>query len=163
MSSAWSTVKATLVAAVEQTEPDDHVVFTSGGFVHQAQGIEGAHVPDRGFTILGSSGMAELPGCFQGKGRMSVTVNLGILYKAVTEVSILDDVIISDAENIIAQLLKESNWNRATSGIELVGSRNDDKSAIPFEVLFNEDASTTLLFTFPVTYARGVETNTPTP
>lgn len=163
MSSGYPGVKAQFVTLLEATEPDDHTSATAGRFTHQPQGIDGAHVPDRGFVVLGSGGVAELPGCFQGKGRMNVTIQVAVLYKAMLEMSALDTTVHSDAENLIAQMLKESNWDRASTGIELVGSRSDNKSALPYEVIPNEDGSLTLLFSFPVVYARGVETNTPTP
>jgi len=163
MSSAYATVKQTIVDLLEATEPDDHESFVRGPFVHQTQGITESHVPDRGFSLVTEGGRAELPGCYQGKGRVTVQMLLAVRYKAVKEISSLDDVVISDTENLIAQLLKESNWNRPSSGIELIGNRESDLSSIPFDVVSDDEGGLTLVFTITVVYARGVETNTPTP
>ena len=164
MGSKWPVVRTTIKNIIEQTEPDHHNGYIKQRFRHLDNGVEeGFPVPDRGFFLMMEGGQAELPGCYRARGRMRVNVRLTITYQVSHDMGLIDEIIGSDAENIIGQLLKVSNWDQGTSGIELVGDGTTGNiESMPFEVLPLDEEIQILTFTFPVVYSRGTDSNTPT-
>lgn len=159
--SGWPAVRRQIAKIVTETTTDDDSAAIFGAFRESESGIEGSDNPlSRDFDLTPESGSARNMGSFAAKGRVNMSIGLHVLYVGDVEDQVrLLDIIVSDAENIISQLADDSTWDRATSGIELIGERNGGLSAFGFEIIPLDDKMKILYISLSVLYSRGRETN----
>jgi hypothetical protein len=165
MASAYPTVRRQLVSIVEATTVDHDTTFSGDAPFRELESgwadDEHALPPTRSFVLELGSGAVQLPMNYKNKGRMRAQCTLMVFYADDTfDAVALDETVGSDAENLAAQLLGPSNWDRANSGIELVGRRDGGHEALKFDIIAG-DGVRVLEFAFDVVYNRGIETNTP--
>lgn len=163
MASAYPTIRRKIASIVTSTTPDHDAAHFNGAFRELDAGWmddERAIPQGRDFLIEMASGVTQNPHCFASAGRMKVGLVLSVIYPDDTADFIsLDEVLGSDAENLVAQLLEPDNWDRGSSGIELVGARGSNgHEALPFDIIA-DDGFRVLQIAFDVTYRRGAETN----
>lgn len=161
MASGYPVVRQKLIDIISATEPDHNTSHIYGRFYYLEQGMSEEFVAsrDRGFYLSLTGGNAELPGCYRGKGRMMVTCQLMVMYSSAFNLGAIDEIMGSDAENIIEQLLTTSNWDRANTKIELIGGRDGNITTMPFEIGSLDEQTDILTFSFPVIYSRGQASN----
>ena len=163
MASQFPTVRRKIVDIVTATAVDHDTAFSGRlGFRELGDGwVDEDHPlpPSRSFVLEAQGGAVQDPSSFKNKGRMRMVCSLMVFYaEDVADAVALDEVIGSDTENLAAQLLDPTNWDRGTTRIELIGGRDGGHEALKFDIIAG-DGVRVLEFAFDVVYRRGVETN----
>lgn len=154
---AYRHARQKIAALVEATTPSRQVRGLAARFAHDESGeIERIAADSRRFFLRALSGEAHAPSTASFQRR---TIQLAIVvdYADDVDVSLLDEVIVEDADAIIATLATGQYWATSTSTIVAISAPAD--SLLPYTI---EDAGNGAARRLTLTAAVTYDTRTPT-